>query len=105
MTSRIAPSPDGSFFASFVAPLVFAVCAVGCGDSDYQAHEVGDGCDGFVASCSVDGTQLLSCEGDVFVVEDACADGCVTAANGLVSVGPDSVCCDNGDDRTCVAIH
>ena len=88
-----------------LSSFVVALLVVGCGDRSYQDHDVGDACDGLVASCSVDGARLLSCEDDVFVEADACADGCVTGANGLVTVGPDSVCCDNGDDRSCVSIH
>ncbi len=82
------------------------VVTVACGDSAYKDADVGDPCDGYRASCSVDGSKMLECGGDdVFVEANACADGCVTTANGLVSVGPDSVCCDNGDERDCLSLH
>lgn len=87
--------------------LLFAVIVAlaACGDSAYEDKAVGDSCDGYLASCSVDGATMLKCADDEFVEADACADGCVTTQNGFVSVGPDSVCCDNGDERECLSLH
>ncbi len=92
---------------SVLAFVSTVVCA--CGDSKYQnedvAHDAGADCDDLLASCSVDGALMLACKGGVFVEADACADGCVSGADGFVTVGPTHVCCDNGEDRACLSIH
>lgn len=90
--------------------LLFAVIVVGltaCGDSAYEDKSVGDSCDGFLASCSVDGTTMLKCVDDKFVAADECSDGCLSGPNGttLIAVGTESVCCHNGDNSECLSIH
>lgn len=81
-----------------------SVVVSACESVPYAPGEAGGSCDGLEAVCSSDGASLLTCDGDTFVVDDACADGCTTAGSWF-STTVSEVCCDNGTDRTCIAIN
>ena len=82
------------------------VFAAACGsDVPYEVKDPGAPCGGLEATCSTDGTSVLVCEGDVMVVDDACADGCVGGADSWFSADVGFACCDNGNERECIDIH
>lgn len=89
----------------FASLFALVVAAVGCAGAVFEAKDVGAGCEGLEATCSTDGESILVCDGDVMVVEDACADGCVGASNSWFSTEPEVACCDNGGDRQCININ
>lgn len=86
----------------FCLPFVVAISA--CESVPYAPAEAGAACDGLEAVCATDGSAVLTCDGDAFVEDDACADGCTTAGSWF-SATASEVCCDNGAERTCVNIY
>lgn len=85
-----------------------AVCCLvvtACSSAPYAPATEGAACGELEATCSTDGSTLLVCEDDVFVADDACADGCTTAAASWFSSEVGEACCDNGAERVCLNIH